>query len=278
MLIKRGNRGENVKELQKLLNIEADGIFGIQTENAVKDFQKANNLIVDGIVGKITMGKLLELNSNAEEDNNEPENRLLMFKSRIMDTIAPIHRAFKDRYLDIDEDDFSEDEDFQDYEEVHVEEELPICDDEKQLIDYIKKANINRNIKYLVVHCTATGVDATAQGISNYWKNRMGWRNPGYHILFHHTGGFTVMADFDIVCNGVRGYNSNSIHISYIGGIDSNRKALDNRSDSQKRLIEVALRELRKKLPNAIIQGHRDFPKVSKACPSFDAIKEYKNI
>jgi N-acetylmuramoyl-L-alanine amidase len=23
--------------------------------------------------------------------------------------------------------------------------------------------------------------------------------------------------------------------------------------------------------PNAVVQGHRDFPKVTKACPSFDA-------
>jgi N-acetylmuramoyl-L-alanine amidase len=30
--------------------------------------------------------------------------------------------------------------------------------------------------------------------------------------------------------------------------------------------------------PNAIIQGHKDFPNVAKACPSFDAKAEYKNI
>ena len=38
------------------------------------------------------------------------------------------------------------------------------------------------------------------------------------------------------------------------------------------------LNELRAKYPKAIIQGHRDFPGVNKACPSFDAKSEYKDI
>lgn len=56
MLLKNGTKGENVKELQKNLqklgyNIEADGIFGPKTEEAVKTFQKTFNYTVDGIVG-----------------------------------------------------------------------------------------------------------------------------------------------------------------------------------------------------------------------------------
>ena len=38
------------------------------------------------------------------------------------------------------------------------------------------------------------------------------------------------------------------------------------------------LKELRVKFPKAKIQGHRDFPNVKKACPSFDAQKEYEEI
>ena len=52
--LKFGSRGEDVKTLQRLLNCEADGIFGKITEEAVKDFQKKNNLTVDGIVGTNT--------------------------------------------------------------------------------------------------------------------------------------------------------------------------------------------------------------------------------
>ena len=57
--LKYGSRGEDVKNLQKLLSLNADGIFGRQTERAVKNFQKENGLVVDGIVGQKTVAKLL---------------------------------------------------------------------------------------------------------------------------------------------------------------------------------------------------------------------------
>ena len=58
MTIQRGTKGDKVKTIQQVLGIEADGIFGIQTENAVKEFQRANGLIVDGIVGNKTWAAL----------------------------------------------------------------------------------------------------------------------------------------------------------------------------------------------------------------------------
>ena len=54
MLLKKGNKGESVKQLQKALNLYPDGIFGEVTEEAVKTFQKSNGLKQDGIVGDKT--------------------------------------------------------------------------------------------------------------------------------------------------------------------------------------------------------------------------------
>ena len=54
MLLKKGNRGESVKQLQKALNLYPDGIFGEVTEEAVKAFQKSKGLKQDGIVGDNT--------------------------------------------------------------------------------------------------------------------------------------------------------------------------------------------------------------------------------
>lgn len=48
--LRRGDRGEAVKQLQMKLGIEADGMFGYGTEKAVKQFQKKHGLVVDGIV------------------------------------------------------------------------------------------------------------------------------------------------------------------------------------------------------------------------------------
>ncbi|NLJ64930.1 MAG: hypothetical protein GX337_06000 [Christensenellaceae bacterium] len=63
--IARGDRGNNVRTLQKrLIELgylkagEDDGIFGNKTKRAVERFQNYNNLKVDGIAGKDTLGKL----------------------------------------------------------------------------------------------------------------------------------------------------------------------------------------------------------------------------
>ena len=47
--------GQDVKELQKLLNVSADGVFGSKTKAAVISAQKAHGLTPDGIVGKKTI-------------------------------------------------------------------------------------------------------------------------------------------------------------------------------------------------------------------------------
>ena len=51
-------RGEDVRELQRRLNITADGVFGPQTDGAVRRFQRDRGLVVDGIVGPITWAEL----------------------------------------------------------------------------------------------------------------------------------------------------------------------------------------------------------------------------
>jgi murein L,D-transpeptidase YcbB/YkuD len=52
--LRKGSKGEDVKSVQRALNIVADGIFGSQTDLAVRNFQKSKNIVVDGIVGNNT--------------------------------------------------------------------------------------------------------------------------------------------------------------------------------------------------------------------------------
>lgn len=50
MILKIHSQGPDVKQLQKLLHVTPDGIFGPITEAAVKKFQKAKGLVPGGIV------------------------------------------------------------------------------------------------------------------------------------------------------------------------------------------------------------------------------------
>lgn len=53
-MLRKGDMGDSVKELQKALGIQVDGNFGPKTESAVKAFQQANGLKPDGLVGPKT--------------------------------------------------------------------------------------------------------------------------------------------------------------------------------------------------------------------------------
>lgn len=146
-----------------------------------------------------------------------------------------------------------------------------------------------RTIKFIAVHCTASYQTETIDGLRKEFK-RKGWKNPGYHYVVSPDGKITQLLDETKVSNGVKGFNSVSINVAYIGGIDTNGKPTDNRTDEQKASLRSLLKMLHKKYPNAIIQGHRDFsPDLNKndkiepfeyikACPCFNAKEEYSNL
>jgi len=58
MLLKIGSQGEDVKKVQRLLKVTADGSFGPQTKKAVMLWQSKNGLVADGIVGNKTWEKM----------------------------------------------------------------------------------------------------------------------------------------------------------------------------------------------------------------------------
>lgn len=101
---------------------------------------------------------------------------------------------------------------------------------------------------------------------------------PGYHFIIKPDGEVVKLLSVDKVSNGVKGFNHETVNISYIGGIDKNGKPSDNRTIQQHGALVNLLKDLKKQFPKALIQGHRDFPNVKKACPSFDAKKEYENL
>ena len=135
-----------------------------------------------------------------------------------------------------------------------------------------------RKINHIVVHCTATSQNTSIESIIGYWKDNLGWKMPGYHYVILPNGKVKQLLHEAYVSNGVKGHNSDSVHLSYIGGVDESNKPLDNRTWKQKVAIKELLEELKRKFPSAEILGHRDFEGVKKACPSFDAKSEYKDL
>lgn len=146
-----------------------------------------------------------------------------------------------------------------------------------------------REVKYLVVHCTAGNQNETKAELIAGFRAR-GWRNNGYHIWVDGKGQRHNITPLENIANGVAGFNSKSIHVSYAGGIDSKGKPVDNRTPAQKETLISILKELKQKYPKAKILGHRDFSpdkdkdgKIEsfewiKYCPCFDAIPEYSSI
>ena len=58
--LRLGSQGPLVAHVQEELGVQADGIFGVQTDAAVRQYQSRMGLDVDGIVGPTTWGTLFD--------------------------------------------------------------------------------------------------------------------------------------------------------------------------------------------------------------------------
>lgn len=135
-----------------------------------------------------------------------------------------------------------------------------------------------RKINEIIVHCTATpeGKDFKAADIDK-WHKQKGWDGIGYHHVVDLDGTVEPGRPESKVGAHCYGHNQNSIGVVYIGGVASDGKTpKDTRTPQQKAALVKLLTELKHKYPGATIHGHRDF--AAKACPSYDATTEYKNI
>lgn len=139
-----------------------------------------------------------------------------------------------------------------------------------------------RKIERIFVHCTAGNQKQTLQQLKDEFI-RKGWKNPGYHYVVFPDGKLVQLLSEDKVSNGVQGYNSTSINVSYVGGIDKQGRPIDNRTQAQKDTLYALLMYLKQQYPKAHILGHRDIwgknsKNWKKYCPCFDAEEEYKEI
>lgn len=137
-------------------------------------------------------------------------------------------------------------------------------------------------IDTIMVHCTATPPkrEVTVAELDSWHKAKNFERcsnghYAGYHLLVHIDGSYERIRP-----DNERGQhcpqsnmNNRAVSVCYVGGVDNNNKPCDTRTEAQKKTLVTLLRTLKAKYPNAQIVGHRDY--APKACPSFDAKREY---
>ena len=136
----------------------------------------------------------------------------------------------------------------------------------------------SRYINEIIVHCSATaeGKDFTVADIKK-WHLARGFSDIGYHYVIYRDGSINKGRDESKIGAHCTGHNSHSIGVCYIGGCASDSKTpKDTRTAAQKAALVKLLKQLKAKYPRAKIYPHYKF--AAKACPSFNAEEEYKNI
>ena len=135
-----------------------------------------------------------------------------------------------------------------------------------------------REINKIIVHCSATreGENYEVAEIRK-WHLARGFNDIGYHFYIDLYGEIHKGRDIDKIGAHCKGHNRNSIGICYCGGVEADGKTpKDTRQECQKESLVAVLRTLKAMYPNAVIHSHNDF--ANKACPSFNATREYENI
>jgi len=129
-------------------------------------------------------------------------------------------------------------------------------------------------IRFLTIHCAATpeGRKVTSDQICAWDQAKFG--QTSYHYVIeldgsvHHTLPDTAKGAH------VAGRNSGNVGVCYVGGVDTTGHPKDTRTDAQKVALRKLVADYRARYPGLKVLGHRDWPGVKKACPSFDVARE----
>lgn len=135
-----------------------------------------------------------------------------------------------------------------------------------------------RSITLIVVHCSANRAGSALRlaDIDRHHRS-LGWKGCGYHYVIPTDGTLEEgrpEAEMGAHC---RHHNRHSIGICYIGGLSADGTPADTRTEAQRATLRRLLAFLHRRFPRALIVGHRDLDPL-KACPCFDAAKEYADL
>jgi len=139
-----------------------------------------------------------------------------------------------------------------------------------------------RPVNHIVIHCSDSpnGRDDRADDIRRWHTDPppagRGWHRPGYHFVVCVDGIIEQLVHVNSdqyiepseIANGVRGYNSNSVHICMIG--------TDKFTQAQWDALHTLLADCARSWPDAALVGHRDLD-AHKTCPNIDVTHYTEN-
>lgn len=137
-----------------------------------------------------------------------------------------------------------------------------------------------REIKLIVIHCSATrcNVPFTPAQLEAAHRAR-GFRGIGYHFYITRDGRTFHTRPLYMPGAHAKGFNLHSIGICYEGGLSPDGIPTDTRTTFQRMALLDVLGLLKKQYPAATVKGHYQLSAdVHKACPCFDAEREYARL
>lgn len=127
-----------------------------------------------------------------------------------------------------------------------------------------------KKTNYIVIHCAFTKpeMDIGAKEIDQWHRDR-GFEKIGYQDVIRRNGQVEVGRDSDEVGAHVQGFNSESVGICMVGGMDKKNRPENNFTEDQFKSLRRLVKFYMTKYPKAMVVGHYELdPK--KPCPCFD--------
>jgi N-acetylmuramoyl-L-alanine amidase len=138
-----------------------------------------------------------------------------------------------------------------------------------------------KNIKYIVVHCTATPPTATLEDVRKNWQQKQQHGILQAHpYIIKRDGEVKKLHCFSsksVIENNTLAPADECLHIAYMGGIDKEGKPVDNRTQRQEDAMFDKLVELSEKYPDSFIMGYDEFTGLQNNSPCFDVKKWLAN-
>ena len=137
---------------------------------------------------------------------------------------------------------------------------------------------VRKSTDFIAIHCSATrpSMNIGVKEITKWHKDK-GWATIGYHYVIRRDGKLEAGRPEAQIGAHVEGFNAVSVGVCMVGGVHEDTLGPeDNFTPAQYATLKTLIPFLLAKYPKAKVQGHRDFPNVKKACPSFDVAKWLK--